>query len=165
MKMTGILFLFLACFLAAMQKVRNLRARPQALRETANALDVVDQECRIRMTPLQEAFRRASETGEISSAFFCLLSAGLDANLNLSEAWTLAVPQLKFLTKEEQNIVLSLKDSLGRYDTDAQSHAILYCTNVLREHADAAQANLSSGVRLVLGLSMAGGLMLVILFC
>lgn len=164
MKFVGAIFLLSGFLWIAYLRVRSIRSRPQSLQELANALDVLDSECSVRMASLPEALRCASCTGKHISDFFSFISAGLDANLPLKEVWTAGLPLLRFLNEQERHSILALQESLGKYDTQAQKQAILYCSAQLREHARMAQTQIAVGMKLSFGLSLVCGTMLIVLF-
>lgn len=163
LKMPGCVLLCLSVLWIGLIHVKNLRRKPQALRDLADGLSVVLRVSCSEMAPLTEAFGEAANCTEISACFFRRLRLGLEANLSLPMLWTESVRSFPLLSPQESQSVNALKNALGCSDIVIQRSELEACISYLREQAEEARLAAASGARMTLGLSVVCSLMLAVL--
>lgn len=162
-KTVGCILILLSALCFGAAAVKRLRFRPMALRDLADGLSVVERVSCSQLLPLPEAFRAAAQSAGHASALFQAMYVGLDADLSLPELWTGSVRALRYLNAQERQTAISLKNSLGCPNVRIQQSELENCIIYLRAHAEGALQSAASGIRLSFGLSVVGGLMLVVL--
>lgn len=166
-RLFGAVLLACACLWIGEKRARELRTRVDVLDGLMDALDGINRELEIRLTPLPQLME---EQGEYASPLvrelFLSCRKGLEGlrQESFSQVWTNLVEEIPHLKREDKRTLWSLGCVLGRYDGRGQSAAISgVCRELERNREQAWQISCRLGrVYRAVG-AAAGGFLIVFL--
>ncbi len=148
--------------------VMQLRSRVGSLRTIAGALGVIRSEICDRLTPMTQLVRTLSEQAAYpASVLFQNVADKIDTldTKPFSFIWNHAVkntPEL-LLTDSEEQVLLELGQSLGRYDAKEQAGAIAYAQRRLDECIRRAEHDRDANSKVRAFLGVAAGLFAIVI--
>ena len=146
--------------------VGQLHRRARALEELHAGLVWLEEELTFRLTPLPQLLEqlgksRHGETGRFFQEVDRLLQR--DPEGGLHQSWRQAMVQhLDLLQVEDRQVLLEVGQTLGRYDVQTQRQALARCTRRLAGFRDEARGEVSRLGKVYTALSLAGGIMAVL---
>lgn len=164
--MLGAVMVAAGCIWLGNRKARQLTARVRALEALKSALELMQRELELRLTPLPQLMRALSaQTSSPARELFTGCGRALEAleHERLSDAWTRLVGQVPELKEEDRQALAPLGQVLGRYDGRGQAAAIEAVSQELEGLKARAQEESSRLGRVYRALGAAGGGFLVIL--
>ena len=167
MKLIGVFMTLLGCISAALTWTRSRRARLAALDRLARALGCMEAEITAKAVPLPILIEQLAESAEgAAGLFFATLSAALEdlGERPFAELWTVTV-QSSFpeLRTDERAAIAALGEVLGRYSISRQREALARCRASLEQSLAYARGKEREDDRLVWGLALSIGAMMIIL--
>lgn len=166
MRLLGIMMITAASTAMGLAYIRIDAEHIKALRSMLQLLKDVRGELDARLTPLPELFfaLKSRSTGAAAD-FAALLSAGFLylGQQDFFQLWTRSVKKsLSMLAAEEQEAIVELGRSLGRYELERQLAELDGCISRLEGSLARCSAALPEKRRLGMGLAWACGAMLLI---
>ena len=151
------------------QCVRRRQLEQAQLRQFFTAFYGMERELRCRSPDLAELLEQASrQTGGTARQFFRGCQAALcqlDAR-SFDEIWAAQLVKTPFqLNPNAQEAVRTAGTVLGRYDTDTQCRALRYAGETLEQMWKNGETTLRKRNQLSMTLSVAGGLLVLVLAC
>lgn len=166
-KWIGAIMIFLACggfgFSLAASELRE----EAALRELARILDFMECELQYRLTPLPQLCRQAAhESSGAIRKVFAALSERLDEHASSDVAGCMcgAVADVAELPSASKAMLLSLGNSMGRFDLVGQLKGLDCVRHECREKLSVLSENKQSRLRSYQTLGLCAGAALAILF-
>lgn len=152
-----------------MQCVRRRQLEQAQLRQFFAAFYEMERELRCRSPDLAELLGQTSrQTGGIVGRFFQACQAALcqlDAHA-FDAIWVEELAKNPFqLTHNAREAVRTVGTVLGRYDTDTQCRALRYAGKTLEQIWKTGETTLRKRNQLSMTLSVAGGLLVLVLAC
>lgn len=167
LKLIGSVLIFLSAAWCGLSATRQLRERTRTLESLGGALTYLAEELTFRLTPLPELLKYlARERDGAVGAFFQDVSRllGQDPEGGLRASWRKSmVRQLGALKEEERQLLLSVGETLGRYNAEAQRQALSQVASRLETLRDQAAAEAARLGRVYTAVSVAGGAALVLI--
>lgn len=152
--------------LLGFQAAAGLRKRGRAVRQMEEGLALLERELELSAPPLSRLLERgaAHSQGPVRGLFQGC-ARGLDRldREDFSSLWRRMVRERTELTPEGQAVLLSLGDTLGRYDGERQREALAAVRRRLGELAGRLEADSRRQGRVYQVLGLSGGAFLVIL--
>lgn len=152
--------------LLGFQAAAGLRRRVRAVRETEAGLALLERELELSAPPLPRLLERGAEHSQgPARALFQGCLRGLDSldQEDFSSLWRRLVREQTGLPAEGQAVLLSLGDTLGRYEGERQREALSAARRRLEELAGRLEADSRRQGRVYQALGLSGGAFLVIL--
>lgn len=152
--------------LLGFQAAAGLRRRVRAVRETEAGLALLERELELSAPPLPRLLERGAEHSQgPARALFQGCLRGLDSldQEDFSSLWRRLVREQTGLPAEGQAVLLSLGDTLGRYEGERQREALSAARRRLEELAGRLEADIRRQGRVYQALGLSGGAFLVIL--
>lgn len=152
--------------LLGFQAAAGLRRRVRAVRETEAGLALLERELELSAPPLPRLLERGAEHSQgPARALFQGCLRGLDSldQEDFSSLWRRLVREQTGLPAEGQAVLLSLGDTLGRYEGERQREALSAARRRLEELAGRLEADSRHQGRVYQALGLSGGAFLVIL--
>ena len=142
---------------------RAVRAQLRQLNALLAALETIKGEIEYRLTPLPEIFAalggsRNREIAEFFSRLAALLSSAQTCTVGYACRQALAQTRGLSLSSAARGTILSLFDSLGRYDLEGSVQALDLALSRLREEVKALQNSAAARCRTYLTLGVCTGL-------
>ncbi len=162
----GAVLLAAGCGWLGFQAAEGLRQKSRSLRQTAQALALVERELELGAPPLPQLLERVARRSA-GPAQVLLEACGqglsrLDRE-EFSALWRRQVKKLEELGEEGQDALAPLGDILGRYEGQAQRDAAAAVRRSLEEQASRWEEESRSQGRVYQALGLSGGAFLVIL--
>ena len=149
--------------LLGFQAAAGLRKRGRAVRQMEEGLALLERELELSAPPLSRLLERgAAHSQGPARGLFQGCARGLD-RLDREDLWRRMVRERTELTPEGQAVLLSLGDTLGRYDGERQREALAAVRRRLGELAGRLEADSRRQGRVYQVLGLSGGAFLVIL--
>ncbi len=144
----------------------GLRERRETLEQLQGALTLLEEELAFRLTPMPVLLDRLGRSQEGRCAlFFQTVSRGMrsDPERGLRSCWREGIREaLPILREPERRCLEELGESLGRYDGESQRDVIRQTRSRLEEYLSQAREEQDRLGRIYLSVSLAGGLLAVI---
>lgn len=168
MKLAGVMLTFLGCVSAALTWTRSRKARLGALDRLAQALGRMEAEITAKAVPLPALIAGLAESADgAAGRFFRALSAALGelGERPFAALWAETVQSsLPELSRSERAAIAELGNVLGRYPIPRQQEALACCRAALLHNLENARGREREDGRLVWGLALsAGALILIVL--
>ncbi|MGI5976530.1 MAG: stage III sporulation protein AB [Candidatus Limivicinus sp.] len=167
MKVIGSIMAFAACSLFGIIKVRTAAVHLSALRSVINGFDIMRAQLSVTAEPICFLMEyMADRSDEYSAGFFQTVLDNFESvgEKSFSEVWEQAVKEaLAILNKDERENIARLGGCLGSSELSFQLSAIESCTSLLRKKLAELEQDFPQQKKLSLGLSMAAGMMIVII--
>ena len=169
LKGLGMVCVLVGAVAFGVQCVRKRQLEQAQLRQFFNACYGMERELRCRSPDLAELLEQASrQTGGTVRQFFQACQAALcrlDAHA-FDEIWTEQLTQTPFqLNTNAREAIRTVGTVLGRYDTDTQCRALRYAGETLEAMWKTGETTLRKRNQLSMTLSVAGGLLVLVLAC
>lgn len=146
--------------------VGDLRRRAQALEELHAGLAWLEEELTFRLTPLPRLLEQLGQDRQGEAGRFFQETAFLlqhDPEGGLHQSWRRAmVKYLGTLRPEERQVLLEVGQTLGRYDVQTQRQALSRSARRLAAFRDEAQGEVRRLGKVYAALSLAGGVMVIL---
>lgn len=155
----GGVLIVLGGVLARQRLVEGERLTQKTRRELAEALEAMEQEIRLLLTPVPKLLRR--RYGETADAFFASVSRALERGAPLAEGWRASAEALA-LPPPERAQVASLGRSIGGGEESVCASLTLTATTLRRQYEEAERER-SKRERLKTTLCLSASLLLLIL--
>lgn len=164
----------MACVLAGavalgVQCVRRRQMEQRQLRQFFTAFYGMERELRCRSPDLAELLRQAAEqaNGAVRQFFQSCRDALCQLESHAFGAiWAEQLTQVPFqLPQSDREVLLTVGNVLGRYDTDTQCRALHYAAETLEQAWKTGETTLRKRNQLSMTLSVAGGLLVLVLAC
>lgn len=166
MKTVGCVLLLCASAWFGLGAVWGLKARTDQLRAFLGALEEMERELSCRLSPMPELLERLAGTTGPVGEFFALCAGKLDrlGERSFSQLWNGALEAADLsLDGEDLRPLLELGSSLGRYDSASQCAAVGQARARLEVRLEAAEERRERLGRVYGALSLAVGMVLIIL--
>lgn len=166
MRYFGALMIFLASSGAGLIFLRAKKKRLAGIKNIYFALELLHAELVTRASPLPELCRLLEARSQGAAAdFFGGLSGAMSelGERDFASIWREnARESFACLNSAELDEICRLGDVLGRYELQEQASALELCLTYLRSCQATAESNYPSEKKLGLGLTMAAGLLLIV---
>lgn len=165
-RILGALIVAAACGGLGIRKAQLLSARVRALEALSSAMEQLERELSLRLTPLPQLMQEMKERTEPPArALFEGCQTALEGleHERFSHAWRRLVDALPNLKEEDRRTLAPLGQVLGRYDGRGQASAIAAVRQELEELAQRAREDSRRLGRVYRAVGVAGGGFLVVL--
>ncbi len=167
MKLAASVMIVFACTAVGIIKARGLTELDSTYSSLLSALELLKNEICTNMTPLCGALELAGRSSDKPvKNFLGSVGAGLPSlgSSTFSDIWSAAVKhELPMLPESCSSSLVSLGNSLGRYDADLQRLAIERCSAQIAAAQCSLRENACANKRMYVGAGASTGLIVVIL--
>lgn len=167
-KIIGSCIVIIASSTLGFALARDCSRRPNELRLLQAMLQMLENEIAFMSNYLSVAFQNISESikNPVSEIFSNTVVNLKEYNMNASEAWTLAVEEMKSkisLNREDKEILISFGKMLGNSDSEGQIKNIRLTLNQLKLQEQKAEESKKKNETMYRTLGILGGIALVII--
>lgn len=153
------------CTLWGMQAARSARQTVRVLEDMVQALELLERELSLNRTALPELLERLSHRNTRQGRdVFAVCRRRLEEGDSFSHAWECALKEGE-LNREEQSLLCTLSQVLGRYDAQGQTQALSHLQQEVERRCIRRREEVCALVRVyrMLGIA-AGGFLTLTLF-
>jgi len=167
-KIIGGSIVIMASSILGFALARDCSRRPNELRTLQAMLQMLENEIAFLSNLLSVAFSNISNSNKnpVADIFSSTVNNLKASNMNASEAWTLAVKEVKYkisLNNEDREILINFGKMLGNSDSEGQIKNIRLTLNQLKLQEQKAEVNKNKNETMYKTLGVLGGIALVIM--
>lgn len=164
-QLLGVMLAWGGCVLFGEQAARTARQKVRVLEDIGQALELLERELHLNRTALPELLERLTKRNTRQGReLFAACRRMLEGGEPFSLAWEHAL-QRGELNREEQELLCSLSQVLGRYDTQGQGEALSRLRQEVERRCIRQREEVSNVVRIyrMLGITAGGFLTLTLM--
>ena len=167
MRYVGAITICLAALFIGLSRAREEKVKTQLLRELCSLLEIMKSEISDNKTALIKLFSMQNlNSFELIFPFIESINMGISSigDRRFNDIWCGCVSEkLSILPEKSMSALLSLGNSLGRYDAEMQKSSIERCIAKVSAECEAAENSLKNNEKMYIGLGGGAGAILALM--